>query len=130
MKNDLILRSVFFNDATTQTLRTLVELLQERGVPDEKCEQICADIYRALDNPAATVPVRVWVLGDVDKRFIPSEAAIAKLVKFIETWDGQGDLDVVWGPCLKMHRVAVTPEDLDVVCSASSVPAQLVEKGT
>jgi hypothetical protein len=105
-------------DVINESLYILIEDLRSRGVPPEKCEQIAADVYRAALNPTATVPLRVWTLGNLEQKLVPTMAAIDKLASFLRDWDGESELDLIWTDDLKMNRYSVTPEDLDLIAGA------------
>lgn len=57
-----------------------------------------ADIA-ALDGAISNV--RLWTLGDLDNKIIPTKAAINKLRDILASNVGGGTMDMVWGPELK-----------------------------
>ncbi|MFW9879604.1 MAG: hypothetical protein ACFFG0_41540, partial [Candidatus Thorarchaeota archaeon] len=54
----------------------------------------------ALDG--ALTQIRVWTLGDIEHGIFPGPAAFAKLSNILDN-AGQGVLDLVWGPELKLQ---------------------------
>ena len=60
----------------------------------------------ALDG--AISQVRLWTLGDLENRILPSDASIAKLSNILLSNPGGGSYDIVWGPDLKFTESAST----------------------
>jgi hypothetical protein len=66
--------------------------------------------------------IRIWKLGSLEHRMLPTEAAIDQLWNILDEWDGVSDLDVVWGPDLTLEIYDcgdVMDIDYDVVVSES-----------
>ncbi len=57
----------------------------------------------ALDG--AISQIRIWKLGDLKERILPSEAAINRLAEVLVNNSGGGILDLVWGPELTFQEV-------------------------
>ena len=57
-----------------------------------------ADIS-ALDGAISNI--RLWSLGDLDNKILPTKAAINKLRNILASNVGGGTMDLVWGPELK-----------------------------
>jgi hypothetical protein len=56
----------------------------------------------ALDGVISNV--RLWTMGDIDKRIFPSKAAINKLRNILANSVGGGVVDLVWGPELSLSE--------------------------
>ena len=54
-----------------------------------------------LADIAAISNVRLWTVGDLDHKIIPTKAAINKLRDILASNVGGGTMDLVWGPELK-----------------------------
>lgn len=55
----------------------------------------------ALDGVISQV--RIWKLGDLEKRVFPTDAAINKLIEILMSNPGGGAFDIVWGPDLQVQ---------------------------
>ncbi len=62
-----------------------------------------------------TTRLRVWKLGSLEHKILPTPAAIQKLADLLVQWDGKSDLDIIWGPELTVEQFDVGPGGIDVV---------------
>lgn len=69
-------------------------------LPDHNQIAKAADVFKAV--PLAKL--RVWTLGDLDARLLPSPQAFQRLADVLRNWDGESTLDVIWGPDLKCQQ--------------------------
>lgn len=54
----------------------------------------------ALDGAISCI--RVWKLGNLDARILPTEAAISRLAQMLQNNVGGGVMDLVWGPEIEL----------------------------
>lgn len=54
----------------------------------------------ALDG--ATNRIRLWKLGDLDNKIMPTEAAISKLNEILVAAHGAGVVDLIWNPAIEL----------------------------
>jgi hypothetical protein len=47
--------------------------------------------------------IRIWKLGNLEYKIMPTKAAFEKLQKALEEWDGVSTLDIIWGPDLTLE---------------------------
>ncbi len=63
--------------------------------------------------------IRVWRLGDLEAKIIPTEAAIQRLADILMTRvDGQ-DLDVIWNPWISVQQLDIESGEVSVVVGAN-----------
>ena len=53
--------------------------------------------------------LRVFRLGSVQHRLMPSPEQVEKLEKILKDWDHESDLDIVWGPDIDVLEFDVGP---------------------
>jgi hypothetical protein len=58
----------------------------------------------ALDG--AVSYIRLWKLGSLDHRILPTEAAIARLADMLMNNVGGGSIDLIWGPELQLQETS------------------------
>ena len=58
----------------------------------------------ALDG--AVSHIRLWKLGSLDHRILPTEAAIARLADMLMNNVGGGSIDLIWGPELTLSETS------------------------
>ena len=58
----------------------------------------------ALDG--AVSHIRLWKLGSLDHRILPTEAAIARLADMLMNNVGGGSIDLIWGPELSLSETS------------------------
>lgn len=56
----------------------------------------------ALDGAISNI--RLWKLGDIDNKILPTKAAINKLRNILASNVGGGTMDLVWGPELNFQE--------------------------
>ena len=54
----------------------------------------------ALDGAISNI--RLWTMGDIEKKIAPSAAEMAKLASVLQSNTNGGVMDLIWGPTLKM----------------------------
>lgn len=54
--------------------------------------------------------LRIWSLGSLEHKILPTKDTIQKLVEMLSEWDGQSDLDLVWGPDLQVQQFDLGPQ--------------------
>lgn len=60
--------------------------------------------HAALDGVISTI--RIWKLGDLDNRIMPTDAAIARLASQLSTNVQGGVMDLVWGPAISLSETS------------------------
>lgn len=60
--------------------------------------------YAALDG--ATAKTRIWKLGDLQNKILPTDAAVAKLGHLLNHNVGNGVRDIIWGPAIELLESA------------------------
>lgn len=66
-------------------------------------------------KPIRTPKIRIWNLGSLEHRILPSQEAIDRLVTLLQAWQPGEDLDLVWGPELTMTQYDCGPGDIDII---------------
>ncbi len=61
----------------------------------------------ALDS--AISYIRLWKLGDIKNRILPTEAGLRKLAGMLAANIGGGGMDLVWGPELTLQETSTSP---------------------
>lgn len=81
----------------------------------EKLEKATAKL-----KPIRTPKLRIWKLGSIEHRVLPTQAAIQRLAGMLSEWDGESDLELIWDDALKMEQVDVATGDVDIVIPADA----------
>lgn len=71
-----------------------------------------------VTEPAKTAPtkLRIWKLGSLEHRIVPSDKAVRRLQRILNKWDHKSDLDVIWGPDpIELVEFDVAHGDRDLV---------------
>jgi hypothetical protein len=64
--------------------------------------------------------IRVWKLGSLEHRIIPTQDTINKFADMLVKWDGKSDLDLIWGPDIQVECFYVTANDIDFLRKSQS----------
>jgi hypothetical protein len=69
--------------------------------------------------------LRIWKLGSLEHKILPTEQAIetlaTKIQEMLDNWDGKSDLDLIWGPELTVETHPVTGEELNVITKSPNI---------
>lgn len=71
------------------------------------------------------VTIRLWTLGSLEHRMVPNQAAIERLANILKDWDGKSDLEIIWGPELRLTQYVADPNDRNVI----SLPKVSIKNG-
>jgi hypothetical protein len=70
--------------------------------------------------------IRLWTLGSLEEKMLPGPGAIQKLADMLAEKKSGVDLDIVWGPELKVYEFDATDDKpfTNVVFAPSLFPFQ------
>ena len=69
-------------------------------------------------KPSETQMLRVWKLGSLEHKILPTTEAVEKLSSLLSDWDGKTTLDIIWGPDLQVDQYDLG-NGTDIVLPAS-----------
>lgn len=80
--------------------------------------------------------LRIWKLGNLEHRILPTKEAIDRLADILMKWDGKSDLDLIWSPDISMEQVdldtnaidIIVPEDVEFGCELPTDTHQLTKQ--
>jgi len=64
--------------------------------------------------------LRVWKLGSLEHKIFPTEEVVQRLADILRKWDGESDLDLIWGPDIQVECFYVTANDIDFLRKSQS----------
>jgi hypothetical protein len=60
-------------------------------------------IIREIKEKIKPASIRLWKLGSLDHKVMPTKESFEHLRKILENWDGVSTIDIIWGPDLKLE---------------------------
>lgn len=72
--------------------------------------------------------IRIWKLGSLEYKIMPSVQAIRTLSQILMGNQDQEVLDIVWDPAITVQEIEITPGGVDVVTADGEVTPELREK--
>ena len=83
--------------------------------PEETKMKAVAGEALKLHVPERHAQIRVWKLGSLEHKILPSDNAMGKLGEILKNWDGKSDLDLIWGPDISVEVINTHPDDVNYI---------------
>lgn len=65
--------------------------------------------------------IRIWKLGSLEHKILPTKEAVEKLAGIVLGWDRETTLDLVWGPDLELVQLDVDSNTIDLLVTDGAV---------
>jgi hypothetical protein len=59
--------------------------------------------------------LRVWKLGNLEHKVMPTDTTMQRLADILTKWDGTSDLDLIWDPSIEVQQLDVTDNTVDII---------------
>lgn len=63
--------------------------------------------------------LRIWRLGNLEHKILPTETIINKLADMIRAWDQESDLNIIWTPDLEVQQIDLDTNAVDIIVPAN-----------
>jgi len=60
--------------------------------------------------------IRLWKLGSLEHKIIPTQSAIQKLEAMLEDIEGENEADIIWGPDVSVELIIINDNEINTVC--------------
>lgn len=77
-----------------------------------------AQVIKATVTPLKPIvrpKLRIWRLGSLEEKILPTQKAIDTLTSYLQQWDGNSSIDIVWGPDLHVEQIDLATNAVDII---------------